>query len=305
MFEKFYDDVRKYTEDHKVEMVKIVPTNSPALNKSVFIQSINDIPTMNDTELENFIYYHFEEIINNAYSGSSNSLEYLKWFTDIRFLDVFINTLQRKFIDTDIAVKCNKLCYDYMSLDKNEQAIVNRLIKISNIINQSYMPKLLGLGINPKLASYILIARFSHLDLSICVRRVNYILITQPKTDRSYDIISQIFRIIYFNDSLWIRIFQYFMFDVIPERNENDPGTHWVTPDVEEINSIINLVILDILNEKPIDIIGAALRNYAESYRLLNYGKLIRFSLRTLSNDYERINYAIQSLRINEFIIVP
>ena len=307
MFENFYNELKQYYDDRKVEMVRIVPANSPNFNKSVLVQSIQDIPNMNDSELENFIYHHFEAIINNAYNSSVNYLDYLKWFTDIRFLDVFINTLPRKFLSTDMIVKINKLCYDYMSLDKNDPVIVNRMVKISNTINQVYLPKLLGLGINPKLASYILIARYSHLDLNICIRRVNYILVMQPNNDydKSYNLISQIFRIIYPDDMLWARIFQYFMFDVIPERNENDLKTHWVTPDVEEINSIINLVILDILNEKPTNVIGSALRNYAESYRLINYGRLVRFSMQRLSGDYDRINYVVDSLKINEQIFVP
>lgn len=304
MFEKFYSELSERKSPEKVEMVRIVPTNSPSFNKSVFIQNINDIPKMNDGELENFIFHHFEAIINNAYN-SNNSLDYLKWFTDTRFLDIFINTLSRKFIDIDIAVKCNKLCYDYISLNTKDSSVINRMIRISNTINQAYMPKLLGIGINPKLASYILMARFSHLDLSICIRRVNYIIITQPKTDKSYEIISEIFRVIYFDNMLWGRIFQYFMFDVIPEKLENDVKTHWVTPDVEELNSIINLVILDILNEKPTSIIGTALRNYAESYRLINYGRLVRFSMQRLSGDYDRINYVVDSLKYNEQIIVP
>ena len=304
-FEEFYDKIPQYTEKpKKIEMARIVPANSPSFSRSVLLQNIHDIPTMSDAELENFIYYHFEAIINNAYN-SNNAAEYLKWFTNIRFLDIFINTLPKKFIDIDIAVKCNKLCYDYISLGNNDNTVVNRMVKISNTINQAYMPKLLGIGINPKLASYILMARFSHLDFSICIRRVNYILITQPKTDKSYDIISQIFRVIYADDLLWGRIYQYFMFDVIPERNEKDPQNHWVTPDVEELNSIINLVILDILNEKPINIIGTALRNYAESYRLIDYGKLIRFSMQRLSGDYDRIIYVVENLRYNEQVIVP
>lgn len=291
MFENFYKEVNEYNNAHKPQIIKNTPPSAtPALNKSVLLKTINDIPNMDKNELESFIARNFEKIINGAYD-SQTPQEYLKWFTNIDFLDVFINTLHTRFIDTDIIIRINKLCYDYIALDKNKQspAVVSRMIRISNIINQAYIPKLLGLGLNNNIASYIMIARFSHFDPNIYVKRVNYILLTLLNNSNNiYDLLLAIFRVIYANNIS--RIFQYVMHD-ISCYDINGIRYNWVTPDIEEIDSNINLVILELLNEQPTDVIAYTLRSYFEYTSICN--KPVRFSMKTISGDYDRIRYII------------
>ena len=150
----------------------------------------------------------------------------------------------------------------------------------------------------------IIIARYSSFNPEICVKRVNHILITQPKAVMSFEMIIEIFRIIYSERSVWGMMFQYFMFDVIPEYNEYDMNAHWVTEEVEEINSTINLAILEILNSEPYDVIRAALLNYAGIYSMKRYKMPIRFTMRRLSDDYSRINDMVMMLS-SEQIFVP
>lgn len=305
-FEQYWAEKQAYDATHMKEMVKIVPTNSPALNKSVLLQNISDIPNMTDTQLRNFIDHHFLSILNSVFSGN-NINEHVKCFTDIRFLDAFIDVLQAtKFFDNDVVVKINNICYDYISLNdpaKKDQNVVNRMLRISSLINKMSLPRLLGLGLNNNLALILLIARYSSFNIDICVRRVNFIIITQPKILMTQEMITEIFRILYPEANIWARIFQYFMLDVIPEYNESEPS--WVTEEIEEVNSVINLAVLDILNTEPTVTIRAALINYAEAYNMINKGKPYRFSLQRLSDDYDRINTIVSHLMYQESIVVP
>jgi hypothetical protein len=305
--EKYWEEKQAYDSNHKVNMVRIVTANSPTLNKSVLLQNISDIPNMTDAQLRNFIDHHFLSILNSVFSGS-NINEHVKCFTDVRFLDAFIDVLQTvKFYDNDVVVKINNICYDYISLNdpaNKNPAVVDRMLRIGTIINRTLLPRMLGLGLSNNLACILLIARHSSFNLDICVRRVNFIIITQPKVLMTQEMITEIFRIIYSDIGIWARVFQYFMLDVIPEYNENEPNS-WVTEEIEEINSIINLAVLDILNTETTATIRAAIINYAEAYNILNKGKPYRFSLQTLSDDYDRINTVVYHLMYQESIIAP
>ena len=307
-FEKFYQESNERSK--KVEMVKIVPINNPLVNQTILLKSIYDIPQMNDTQLRNFVDTYYESIINAVYDGSNKyaALDNLSCFINTRFLDALIDVLPKKQLGRDMIIKCNQICYDYISYPGHVQNITSRMVRLGNIINSRELPRLLGLGIRHDVASYILMARYSSFDLSRCVKNVNYVIISRPKEEMTYQTILEIFRILY-NDmidrDIWPRIFQYFMLDVIPERNEQDPNTHWITSDVEEINSTINLVILEILNEIPSEKIRSALLNYSSLYYMLNKGMSVRFTMQRLSNDFSNINRVIAIMRDEEYISIP
>ena len=95
------------------------------------------------------------------------------------------------------------------------------------------------------------------------------------------------------------------MIDVIPEYNEEDESTFWVTEDVQDIDSYIGLSILNILNTLPSQMIRNTLVQYSEGMNTIYSSKPTRFSLRTLSNDYYRINSVISQIEANEGVYLP
>lgn len=308
-FEQFYQELNnRRVNNPPVEMARIIPIQNPTFSNKALLQSIYDIPNMSDSELRNFINSHFTSILNNIFDiDKIKASDHVRCFTDVRFLDAFIDVLQlNAFYETDVIIKCNNVCYDYLSLNtQKDPEVVARMIRIGNAVNRTNLPRLLGLGLRHDVASLINISRYSSLNLDICVKRVNHILITQPKAIMNFEMITEIFKIIYSERGIWMRIFQYFMFDVIPEYNEYDVNAHWVTEEVEEINSIINIVILDILNYEPFEVIRGALINYASVYNMMKYNKPTRFTMKRLSDDYSRINDMVRILRDEENIIVP
>jgi hypothetical protein len=261
---------------------------------------------MGDADLLRFINSNFNNILKNVFNGGNIS-KHVKCFQDVRFLDAFINIMvQRQFFDTDEIVYINTICYHYLTIpyDMRDPHVVDRMMKMSGIVNRGGIPRLLGLGLSDNLASLLLIARYSDTNLSVVVRRVNFIIITQPPEIMSQKMISEIFKILYNVMEDWSRVFPYIMTDVLPNYREDDQSTWWVTDEVSEVDSTMSLSALEILDNLPTEIIRSTLINYAEGYAIIGGNKPIRFSMRRLSDDYYRINNVILQLE-SEGIYVP
>lgn len=307
VFDKYWEEKAEYDKNHKVEMVKVVPMSRPAFNRSILMQNIDSIPQMGDADLHRFIANNFNIILKNVFNGG-NIEKHVRCFQDVRFLDAFIDILvQKQYFDGDEIIQCNTICYHYLTMPQHlkDPKVENRMLNIANIINRSGLPRLLGLGLSDNLSSMLLIARFSDTNLDIVVRRVNFIIITQPPEVMSQKMITEIFRILYNVMEDWPRVFPYFMTDLIPNRREDDVNTWWVTDDVEEVNSTMSLSVLEILDNLPTETIRKVLVNYSEGYAIMGANKPVRFSMRRLSDDYYRINNVVMQLQEMERIIVP
>lgn len=309
-FENYWKEKIAYDEANKKEMVKIIPQEMPAFNKSILLKSIYDISNMSDVDLRKFVQKSFRLILNNIFFGSNiNEVnDYVNCFRDARFLDAFVDVISvQQFFEKDDIVKMNTICYNYIKLNKSERdpIIVSKMMRLASLINRTELPRLLGLGLSDNLANMLLIARHSDLNLDICVKRVDFIIITQPKELMSQKMIEQILQTLYNVLQDWPRIFPYIMYDVLQDYNELDPLTHWITDDIQEVDSTLSLAVLSILENLPAEIIRRTLVNYSEGYSILNKNKPIRFSMQRLSDDFCRVNDTIDKLRNQEDIIVP
>jgi hypothetical protein len=164
------------------------------------------------------------------------------------------------------------------------------------------------MGLSNNLANLLAIARWSDLNPKVCVKRINCIIINQPKSIMTQQNIINIMTILYELDRdqrNFIKIFPHIMLDVLPDYDDADENTHWVTDEIQEVDSILSLATLDILNEFTNENIRHILVNYTESYQLIYNGKPYRFSMRRLSDDYQRINTVVDALARYENIIVP
>lgn len=306
-FEKFYEEQRAYDEAHKKEMVKIVTSNSPVLNKSILLRSIYDINTMNDIELRKFVNNSFNVILNSIFIGKEESAPYISCFTNVRFLDAFIDVLDNlmrsgAMITKDNVIKINSICYEYIRLQSGkDHNVVYRMIRLGNMINRDILPSLLGLGLSNDLATMLVIARNSSFDLNICIKRVDFIVINQPKELMSIEMIKRIYEYLFQPMIYWVKAFQYIMLDVLPEYDENS----WVTEEIQEVDSTLSLAALDILNELPSETIRHTLLNYAEGYRTIHTGERYRFDICKISMDYDKILNEIRKLEEYEGIYMP
>lgn len=308
VFDTYWKEKAEYDKNNKVEMVKYeAPVNNPQFSTNALKFNIDNMGNMSDADLRNFIFNSLDSILNKLFASNEAS-KYVNYFRDARFLDALTDVIVAKnFLEKVQVIRINTICYHYLTLPDSEKdnAIISRIIKLSNIVNKTNLPRLLGLGLSENLATMILISRYSDIDFNICVRRVNFVLLTQPKELMSQKMITEIYKCIYNVLEEWYRIFPCIMVDTIPDYSESDNRTWWVTEDVYEINSVMNLSILEILDELPTQTIRNTLVNYTEAISSVYANKRTRFSLKTLSDDFYRINEVINNLEYNENIYVP
>ena len=96
-----------------------------------------------------------------------------------------------------------------MDKDKQDTLVLNAMLKLGSIVNRANLPRLLGLGLSENLASLLLISRYSDINLNVCVKRVDFIIINQPAELMSERMIEAIFRILY--DDV-----NYYMYRIFP-----------------------------------------------------------------------------------------
>ena len=303
-YTNYYNDIKKNKDKKKLtDMVKLCPSDNQSFRLDILKQNIDNIDNMNDEELAKFINNNHSKIINNIFK--ENSPKDIVAFQNPRVLDAFINLYRNigTAINRNDITVINMLCYHYITLPKKKQskAVFDRMMELSRTVNRGFEARLLGLGLNPNLVAMLLIVRFSDINIKVIVKRVDFTIINQPKELMSEKMIENIFRIIYDLNN-YPTMFTYLMQDVIPEYDDENENTYWVTSDVTEVDGNLGLVILNILNTLPTQCIFDTLREYALN---MQYKKQpVRYSLRNLSEDYYRINYCIAQLAEND-IYVP
>ena len=305
IYKDFWEEANKYDAEHPIQVIKVRVDENPNFNLEILKQNIDHVNDMSDSELRSFIKKCFKSIMRDLFGAEMP--KYIKYFQDIRFLNAFIDVvLSLEFIDKEDIIRINTMCYHYITLpkDKQDYRVLDRMMQLSNIVNKLNIPRLLGLGLSSNLASILLIARYSDIDLNVCVKRVDFIIITQPKELMSEKMIEEIFKILYNVMDDFHRIFPYIMMDTLPEYDENNPNTFWVTDDIQEVNSTLNLAILNIIDNLPSQTIRGIILNYSEAMSMIYKNQTVRFSLRNLSEDYYIINNIINSIAYNEHIYV-
>lgn len=309
MLKHIFQQATEYEETviKPYKQLMAVPVN---IEKNIVIDikdlksKLDDMDSLSNEDLYQLIENNLYSILDKTIFDSES--KYINYFTNLRFLDAFISViLNMRNLDLMTVVNCNTLCYDCLVLPREmkNHNIESRLVKLSSYVNRFYLPKLLGLGLSENLASMLLIARFSSVDIDVCVKRVNFIIINQPKKLMTEKMIEDIFKCLYDVMNEFRFIFTPFMCDVLPEYDEVNENTWWITDDITEVNSVMNLSILNILDNLPSIIIRNVLVDYTNNIEY--YNTPYRFSLQTISDDYYRIKNIIYELQSIDNIYVP
>ena len=322
-FEKYWEDKKEYDEKHKNDIKYVTPdlSASPMFNHSILFKTIEDRNNMTDAELRYFIHMNFMVILNNIFDQSVKHI-YTEAFRDGRFLDALIDVLNRiQYFEPDVNTRLNLIAYHYITQPETyiDKAILEKMMTISKIINQSKAIALKKFHLPELIENYLLLSRYSDFNLEICVKRVNLMLISSPSvinflgkddvieaSEKVIDFLAKLLMELYKVEE-WPFVLPYYMVDVLPQPNENDPSTLWITPEVESMDSNMSLAVLKILDTMLPDsqVLRGVLISYAEGYRLLNYKRPVKFSFRTISNEYTRLRSIIDYLEQTEHIYLP
>lgn len=293
MFENIREDASKQTDLHFKE---ISLYDNPLINKDLLKSNLHRLDTMSDAEIYDIVKNAYGNIFQDMIDTKSSS-EYLVAFTNAKFINCLIQVMRGiNTISFNDRVCCNKIVYDYFTSDNNDEQIKKLLYALSKVSNKDIIPSLLSLGLPEDLSCRLALARYSSLKEDINVKRVNFIIACSIAELMTRQMIVNILCTLFSNI---IPIFIGTMFDRYVEED-------WMSEDVMEIYSTTSLAVLDLLNELPTDKIRKVLISYNGDFELLksSNSNYCRFSMRSLSDDFMRINYVIQLLE-REGIYVP
>ena len=176
----------------------------------------------------------------------------------------------------------NHIVYDYITSRNANEEIIALMYDLAKVVDYSYIIKLCSI-MPLDIAKIITLARFSSFDNRIAIDRFNTALCTCG-LDFSKKNIIFIYKTFFsegfsplFNITMTTNI------ETFADRS------HKKTYDM------ISLSILDVLESMPSDEIRKVLHNYSDYITLSNI-QTIRFSMRSLSDDYSRVNAVILEL---------
>lgn len=271
--------------------------DSFTLNINGFLSKIGEFESMPANELYDLVKATYAMVLESTVAKKDTTLA-ITLFNNAKYVATLTNVLNSVKLTYSQKVYCNKLAYDYLRMrnDEKDPIIVQLLSNLSNTVNFDVIPALVGFGVPKDLASYIALARYSSIDDYVTVKRVNACIFNTSNVDlMTEQRIINIYETLY--SECMTRLFKGTMMDVYPAdylKNSSDASS--------EIYSLIGLAILTMINSMPSVDIKFILKAYYGDY--INFPCYVRFSMKSLSDDYYRINQIVYDLE-SEGIYLP
>ena len=265
------------------------------LNIDYIKDKLFKLDDLSDQDVYNLIYKTYKFILDEMFI--SKNIDLIKFlYTNPRFIMNLGNVLSRPEIQLDSmqVIYCNKLAYDFFTARGDKDDYIRALlINLVKTVNRSVIPGLIGLGLNEELAALLSNARYSTFKENIQVKRLNFIMMIQPKELMTVQMVVDIY------GKLFDRItplFSGIMYDTI---------TQGMSSDMEEVYATINVAILEIVNNLPDNIMYQLLRNFSEAHSLINLDKMVRFNIYSFApEDYPRLYNTLEVLKL-ENVYLP
>lgn len=266
-------------------------------NLEVIKNKLFKLGNLSDPDLYELIRKTYPYLLDEMFI--SKNMELITFlYTNPRFIMNLTNVLSRPDVKLSYlqTVYCNKLAYDYFTArGEKDKYIRDLLINMVKVVNRSTTPSLIGLGLHETLVSYLTNARYSSLKDHIQVKRLNLIIMNQPSDVMTVQMIVDIYGKLFDRIS---PLFDGIMYDYWPPEQ-------FFNQEMEEVYATINVALLEIVNNLPADIMYHLLKNFHETYNLVNLNKKIRFNIYSFcKEDYPRLDYTLELLK-SEGIILP
>ncbi len=291
--DQFYQKVHNAPEEEERVRVEYNIINNSSINRDLFKRTLSNINTMDNSNLKAFVQANIDQIVNDIINKDA---DYINVFQNYRFLDIFTEVISSIPITYNTILGCNKLAYDYITLSEDhiDNTVKNKLINLSNIVNRTTIKRLMDIGLSTIDACNIAICRYSTGNEKINTERLNFALCKMSSTIVTLQNIIYIYEILYDSVSF---LFSGIMFETYTEEEEDDFGYEFMNN-----YSNISIAILTIVNNLPSDKIATLLEGYVEEWKN-NKCPQTRFSFRSISNDYHKINNVVEHLIASDIYI--
>lgn len=287
MFEEYVaaaEKEAKYKEKLQEPRFTMDYVSNVIANPEVLATELENVDLLEVNKLYDSISKGWRIILDNDFVASHKTIV-ANAFTNEKFVTLFSQVMSQVELNPFQRVMCNKLVYDYLTLNKEKDLHIQALLyNLGITINKDIIPGLMGIGLDSNTASNIAIARYSTQKETLAVKRVNVIIVNSPIEVMTEQMIVNIYEKLY--DHL-LPLFEGIMFDKWDEENFQDEE------ECEEIYGLINLALLDILNDMPDDMIYNILSQYTLDKQYTNLTTPVRFNIHSISSDYKRVIDAI------------
>lgn len=248
--------------------------------------------SMDIPHLAVYIKNNIDEIVSDI---KTKDIPYICFFRDRKFIDAFITAINSIPMSYNLRHACNNLAYDYFTSSDPDTDIKQKYLEISRVVNRADISKLMSLGLDENTASNLALCRYSSDKETVNVKRLNFALYF-----KSPDVMTEQM-IVYIYEKLFDKIRDLFistMTETYSEIDKQNFGTNFI-----EVYGRVGNAVLDIVNNMTSENIRILLCAYHEAQKTSNCS--VRFSLRSLSNDYSRILRVVEMLEREHNIYIP
>ena len=280
--ERFFEQ----SKNLKPQETKMVEVSFDSFNAAQFKNNIvGCVHTMDDYTLCTFLKNNIEALCQDIMK--EQIAPYASHFQNEKFVNALIKAISSIPINNDIVVACNRVIYDYFTLENADKRIKQLYLTIAKIVNKNLINSLLSIGLDDDTASNLAICRHSSMNEKTNVKRLNFTIYFKDSEMMTEQ------KIVWIYEKMFDRVsdlFQAIMFETYTPQQEEVFNHNF-----PENYSTVSLAILCILNNmRSVDIRRVLLGYHSEwEYK----GKpRVRFSLHALSNDYSRIINVVESL---------
>lgn len=252
---------------------------------------------VNDPDKYELIKQYYSFIIDQIFDkGNKNIFDFITG--NMVNLDIFTKVISMYQITATERKNCNKLVYDYIT-NKEKKANIevynfekNYYLALSRVINKQLISKL-SVVVPEDLACILSVCKYSTDDTYKGVRKIISILIKQDINFITEQRLVDIFI------RLYDHVTQLFEGVLSDKRDKTK-----LTDSENEIYSLIDLALLDILQNMPTEEIRKVLVSYDQSLKL-GYINGYKFSMQSINpSDYNRVIATIDMLEM-EGIYLP
>lgn len=271
------------------------PVNFSAFNSDHFFNQIKFIDRMDENSIILLIKNHIDVIVERTLSDDTSMGSIL---SHPKFVNAYYKAMKMIPIDYDRRLFCNKLTYEYSIIDNYDKEILKKFREISSYVNADIVRKLTNKGVPIRAANDLVTCRYSSRRENVNIQRLNFNMCKYSSETFNEQMIIWVYEI------LFDRIGELFITSMLEVYSEEEMDD--LALDFRDIYGNVSLAILTILNNMPStsirEIILKYIDRYVAWYRVKH--ELPRFTLRSLSYDYERISRVVDKL-LAEGIDVP
>lgn len=267
-------------------------SSSVMMTDSVLIRTLSDIDRLSERNIFDIVKNYYQNILNIVFESQDVNIKTLaiNLFTIPKFIIAITQVMYTITPDHVSRRRLNKMCYDYLVLDKNnikDEYVSGLLMTLSKTVNRDKIPTLCAIPLPEDIASLFALSRYSSEKEIINVRRLNKALMKQSVSVITEQRIIDIYLALF--DHV-LPLFTGVMLDVISPQSLNENSA--------EIYGLITLATLDIMEELPLADLRKGLILFDQDRKMRYPDNPLRINLESCSmDDYPRLLKTIDSLR--------